>query len=81
MTSDVEVIVLLQLLRKNPNVRLGGGDKGVSAIKKHRFFRKIDWQALERRELEPPIIPIIVSFFAAASHSLDQFFGVRKSET
>lgn len=33
----------------------------MSAIKKHRFFRKIDWQALGRRELEPPIVPIIVS--------------------
>jgi hypothetical protein len=28
-------------------------------IKKHRFFRKIDWKALERKELEPPIKPIV----------------------
>ncbi|KAH8556170.1 kinase-like domain-containing protein [Umbelopsis sp. PMI_123] len=60
MTPDAKDI-LNRLLRKNPNVRLGGGDKGVNAIKKHRFFRKIDWKALQRREVEPPIVPVIVS--------------------
>lgn len=28
-------------------------------IKKHRFFRKIDWVKLERRQLTPPIQPLI----------------------
>lgn len=64
LTPDAKDI-LNRLLRKNPNVRLGGGDKGVSAIKKHRFFRKIDWKALERREVEPPIVPIVIDPEAA----------------
>jgi hypothetical protein len=33
--------------------------KDLQIIKKHRFFRKIDWKALERREAEPPIKPFI----------------------
>lgn len=31
----------------------------ISIIKKHRFFRKIDWVKLERRELEAPIKPLV----------------------
>jgi hypothetical protein len=33
--------------------------KDLQSIKKHRFFRKIDWKKLEARELEPPIMPLI----------------------
>ncbi|KAG5462369.1 MAG: kinase-like domain-containing protein, partial [Olpidium bornovanus] len=32
-----------------------------SAIRAHRFFRKIDWDKLIRRELEPPIRPIVLA--------------------
>ncbi|KAI9791288.1 MAG: serine/threonine protein kinase psk1 [Peltula sp. TS41687] len=59
--------LLTRLLRKDPNKRLGGSGGGGGAktrrdlqtIKNHRFFRKIDWKALERRELLPPIQPLI----------------------
>jgi len=52
--------LLTRLLRKEPNRRLGGCmPKDMQTVKKHRFFRKIDWKALERRELEPPIRPLI----------------------
>lgn len=52
--------LLTRLLRKDPSKRLGaGGLKDLQTIKKHRFFRKIDWQKLEARELEPPIQPMI----------------------
>jgi hypothetical protein len=33
--------------------------KDLQTLKKHRFFRKIDWKKLEARELEPPIQPMI----------------------
>jgi len=53
--------LLSRLLRKEPNKRLGVGKNDLDIIKKHRFFRKIDWQKLENRELEPPIKPIITN--------------------
>lgn len=49
-----------QLLRKNPDVRLGCDDDDIDRIKGHRFFRKIDWKAVEARQVSPPIIPILV---------------------
>jgi serine/threonine protein kinase len=52
--------LLLRLLRKDPKKRLGyNPDKDLLTIKKHRFFRKIDWKKLEARECEPPIQPLI----------------------
>ncbi|KAF2236765.1 kinase-like protein [Viridothelium virens] len=52
--------LLTRLLRKEPKKRLGANmPKDLQTIKKHRFFRKIDWKALGKRELEPPIKPLI----------------------
>lgn len=52
--------LLTRLLRKDPRKRLGGTmPKDLAIIKKHRFFRKIDWKKLAARELEPPIQPMI----------------------
>ena len=52
--------LLTRLLRKEPKKRLGASmPKDMHAIKNHRFFRKIDWKALEKREVEPPIKPLI----------------------
>ncbi|KAK0618262.1 kinase-like domain-containing protein [Bombardia bombarda] len=52
--------LLTRLLRKDPAKRLGSNmPKDLATIKKHRFFRKVDWKRLETRELEPPIQPFI----------------------
>lgn len=52
--------LLTRLLRKEPNKRLGYNmPKDLQTIKKHRFFRRIDWKKLERREVTPPIRPLI----------------------
>ncbi|KAH0565302.1 hypothetical protein GP486_001302 [Trichoglossum hirsutum] len=64
--------LLTRLLRKEPNKRLGGNmPKDLQVIKKHRFFRKIDWKALEKRELEPPIKPLITDPELAENFSKD----------
>lgn len=52
--------LLTRLLRKDPNKRLGAVmPKDLLTMKKHRFFRKIDWKKLAAREVEPPIQPMI----------------------
>lgn len=52
--------LLIRLLRKEPAKRLGSVmPKDLQTLRKHRFFRKIDWKKLEARELEPPIQPMI----------------------
>lgn len=40
---------------------MGSNDNDIERIKKHRFFRKIDWKAIEARKVAPPIIPILVN--------------------
>ncbi|KAJ2416857.1 hypothetical protein GGI10_000634 [Coemansia sp. RSA 2530] len=60
MTPDARDLII-RLLRKKPEQRLGYGAKGLEKIKKHRFFRKVDWERLERDHdsLTPPIVPVL----------------------
>ncbi|KAL9060168.1 MAG: hypothetical protein Q9162_000782 [Coniocarpon cinnabarinum] len=52
--------LLIRLLRRDPKKRLGGNmPKDITIIKTHRFFRRIDWKALAKRELTAPIQPIV----------------------
>ncbi|XP_071486841.1 protein kinase C delta type-like isoform X1 [Diadema antillarum] len=46
---------LLQLLERNPDIRLGVK----SQIRAHPFFRSIDFDRLEKREIPPPFKPKI----------------------
>ncbi|KAF2165824.1 hypothetical protein M409DRAFT_24111 [Zasmidium cellare ATCC 36951] len=64
--------LLTRLLRKEPSKRLGGSTlKDVKVLKSHRFFRKIDWKKLEKRELEPPIQPLVTDPELAENFSKD----------
>ena len=42
-------------MTKNPERRLGSDDE--NNIKRHHFFSSIDWDRLERREIEPSFRP------------------------
>ncbi|XP_029472559.1 protein kinase C theta type isoform X1 [Rhinatrema bivittatum] len=49
--------ILVQLFIREPDGRLGAkGD-----IRQHAFFREINWEALERREMQPPFKPRVTS--------------------
>lgn len=58
LTADAKDL-LSKLLRKNPNARLGAKPKKADAIRRHRFFRNINWKDLLDRKVIPPIVPII----------------------
>ena len=53
--------VINQLLKKKFTQRLGFG--GMEKLKRHKFFRNIDWEKLERREVDPPIVPTLKDDF------------------
>ncbi|RKP33203.1 kinase-like domain-containing protein, partial [Dimargaris cristalligena] len=44
-------------LERDVTKRLGCGPDGFARIKEHPFFRNIDWDRLERREISPPFVP------------------------
>lgn len=53
--------ILLQLLRKNPERRLGSSERDAEDVKKQAFFRNIAWDDLLMRKVKPPFVPTIVS--------------------
>uniref|UniRef100_A0A672P7W2 protein kinase C n=1 Tax=Sinocyclocheilus grahami TaxID=75366 RepID=A0A672P7W2_SINGR len=48
-----------ELLRRNPERRLGSSEKDAEDVKKQPFFRNMDWEALLLRKLPPPFLPTI----------------------
>ncbi|KAE9017344.1 hypothetical protein PR002_g13416 [Phytophthora rubi] len=49
--------LIMSLLTKDPEHRLGCGPEGVEEIKQHPFFAEIDWDMLLRMEMEVPRPP------------------------
>ncbi|KAI9669371.1 MAG: serine/threonine protein kinase psk1 [Alyxoria varia] len=73
--------ILLRLLRREPRKRLGGNMPGdMKTIRAHRFFRRVDWRALERRDCVAPIQPIVTD--PAAAENFDpEFTNARVDST
>ena len=56
LSSEAQSL-LKGLLTKDASKRLGYGEGGSEAVKKHAFFKGIDWVKLEDRELVSPFRP------------------------
>ncbi|XP_069497841.1 serine/threonine-protein kinase N2 [Ambystoma mexicanum] len=57
--STEAISIMRRLLRRNPERRLGASDKDADDVKKHHFFRQIDWNALLAKKVKPPFVPTI----------------------
>ena len=59
--SDAAALVM-RLLTKDPDERLGSSDDdGWHEFREHPFFGNIDWERLEKKQMEPPYRPTIHS--------------------
>ncbi|XP_040918157.1 serine/threonine-protein kinase N1b isoform X2 [Toxotes jaculatrix] len=57
--STEAIGIMRRLLRRNPERRLGSGEKDAEDVKKQPFFRGMDWEALLQRKVLPPFVPTI----------------------
>ncbi|KAI5633439.1 protein kinase domain-containing protein [Phthorimaea operculella] len=63
VSPDVQDFIK-RLLVKDPRRRLGGGEDDADELKRHPFFKDLDWEAVARREVPAPFVP-------ALSHAAD----------
>jgi serine/threonine protein kinase len=47
------------LFKKDPEKRIGGGSGDATEIKEHPWFKDMDWDALIKKEIPAPFIPVI----------------------
>lgn len=58
--SFESTVLMRRLLRKDPAKRLGAGPRDAQDVKKHSFFKPIDFDRLYNRKLLPPFVPNVV---------------------
>jgi len=56
--SDEAKDIIIKLLNRNYNERLGSGNKGFENIKKHNFFGGLGFKELEEKKIKSPYIKI-----------------------
>jgi serine/threonine protein kinase len=57
LVSGEAAEIITKLLKRDPSIRLGAGENGRKDIFEHEFFKTIDFDKLNRREIEVPFVP------------------------
>jgi len=55
--------LLNKLFIKDPDQRLGSGKDGSKNVKAHDWFKGVNWDALLKKEIKPPFVPVISGEF------------------
>jgi serine/threonine protein kinase len=63
--------LIKRFLTASPSARIGCLKGGATDVKRHKFFEKIDWEALYKKAIPPPIKPVIKS--ATDTSNFDEF--------
>ena len=53
------ILLIVQLLDRNPQKRLGSGENDANELVSHPFFEGFDWDALIKKEIPADFIPEI----------------------
>ncbi|XP_059150475.1 protein kinase C delta type-like isoform X2 [Physella acuta] len=77
-TAKEAVTMMSLLFERNPPDRLGMPTCPAGPINSHPFFRNIDWEKLETRQIPPPFKPKIKN--ASDSSNFDSDFTSEKAE-
>ena len=55
--NPMAINLISQLLNVNPKKRLGSGPEDAESIKKHAFFKGIEWDRYWNKEFDAPFVP------------------------
>jgi len=76
--SEDAADIISKLLAISEDDRLGNSDTDAAEIKNHKFFEKVDWEKLEKKEITPPYKPCLDN--STDLRNIDQSFTMMSAD-